>query len=41
VASVTKIGRLVVFRGILAVYPENYTKHVSTVCEQSNELLTL
>jgi hypothetical protein len=37
----TTINWLILFREIIAVYPENHTKHTNTLCRQSAELLIL
>jgi hypothetical protein len=39
--SISKISWLMLFREIIAVYPENHTKPINTFCGQSAELLTI
>jgi lipoate-protein ligase B len=34
----TTINWLTLFREIIAVYSENHTKHMNTICEQNAEL---
>jgi hypothetical protein len=37
----TTIKWLMLFRGIIAVYSENHTKHTNTLCGQNTELLSV
>jgi hypothetical protein len=38
--TITKINWLTLFKEIIAVYCENRTKHINTLCRQNAELLT-
>jgi hypothetical protein len=37
--SITKISWLMLFKEIIALCSENYTKHINTLCGQNEELL--
>jgi hypothetical protein len=37
--TITKINWVTLFKEILAVYSENHTKHINTLCGQNAELL--
>jgi hypothetical protein len=37
----TTINWLVLFKEIIAVYSENHTKHINTLCGQNAELLSV
>jgi hypothetical protein len=39
--SITKPNRLMLFREIIAVYCENHTKHINTLCEQNKGFLNV
>jgi hypothetical protein len=38
-APFTKVSWLMLFKEIIAVYSENYTKHIHTFCRRNTELL--
>jgi hypothetical protein len=39
--AITKINWLTLFKEIIAVYSENHTKHINTLCGQNTELLNV
>jgi hypothetical protein len=39
--SATKPNRLMLFREIIAVYCENHTEHINTLCGQNAEFLSV
>jgi hypothetical protein len=39
--SATKPNRLMLFREIIAVYCENHTEHINTLCGQNIEILNV
>jgi hypothetical protein len=41
IVSATKINRLMLFREIIAVYCENHTEHMNTLCGQNVELVNV
>jgi hypothetical protein len=41
VVTITEISWLTLFLEIIAVYFENHTKHINTLCEQNGDLLSV